>query len=216
MADPGPSSGRKPFMSLRRRRSPLPIPGLPSIGPHTSNFTSAMFASSVLTQPGAVMALASTNAIDPSLAYGLLYLLWLLHLTSNPFLDRFNEIQVTDPPSQANGVLSIRIDTRIKLCVSFHPGSPTQFLKIPKTPSVHGEHPTPEGSLKFSLELKGARSQTTIRNVCEKCKERKDQATWDIVDFRAPTTIIPIQDGTASIEFFIRCYAHHHGITNFW
>ena len=216
MADPGPSSGRKPFMSLRRRRSPLSIPGLPFIGPQSPNFASAMFAPSVPTQPGAVMALAPTNAMEPSLAYSLSYVLWLLHLTSNPFLGRFNEIQVTDPSSQANGCLSVRIDTRIKLCVSFHPGSPTRFLRIPKTPSVHGEHPTPEGSLKFSLELKGARNQAIIRNVCERCKERKDQATWDIVDFRAPTTIISIQDGTANIEFFIRCYAHHHGITNFW
>ena len=218
MADPGPSSGRKPFfMSLRRLRSPSPIPGLPFMGPHTSNFTSAMLASSTLTQPGAVMTLASTNITVPSLAYGLSYVLWLLHLTSNPFLGRFNGIQVTHPSSQVNGVLSARIDTRIKLCVTFRPGFPVQFLKIPRTPSVHKQCPTPEGSLKFSVELKGAGSQNIISNVCEKCKERKDQATWDIVDFRAATTIIPIEeDGTASIEFFIRCYAHHHGTTNFW
>jgi hypothetical protein len=221
MADPGPSSGRKPFMSLRRLRSPAPLPGLPFIGPHTSDFhtsdfISALLASSAPTDPGVVIPLASTNAIAPSLAYGLSYVLWLLHPTSNPFLNRFNEIQVTDPSFQANGVLLVRIDTRIKLRVSFHPGSPVQFLKIPKTPSVHGECPTPEGSLKFSLELKGAGSQTIIRNVCEKCKERKDQATWDMVDFRAPTTIVSIEDGKANIEFSIKCYAHHHGITNFW
>jgi len=162
------------------------------------------------------MALASTNATAPSLAYGLSYVLWLPHLTSNPFLCRFNAIQVTDPSVQANGVLSARIDTRIKLCVSFHPGSSVQSLKIPKTPSVHGECPTPAGSLKFSLELKGADTQTIIKNVCDKCKERKDQATWDMVDFRAPTTIVSIENGTANIEFFIKCYAHHHGITNFW
>ena len=210
-AYPGPSSDRKPCMSLRRCRSPSPIPELPSIWPHTSNFTSEMLASSTLTQPRADM-----GFMVPSLAYGLSHVLWLLHLTSNPFLGRFNGIQVTNPSSPVNGVLSVRIDTRIKLRVSFHPGSPTQFLKIPKTPSVHKQCPTPEGSLKFSLELKGARNQTIIRSVCEKCKERKDQATWDIVDFRAQTTIIPIQDGTASIEFFIKCYAHHHGITDFW
>ena len=216
MAFPGPSSDRKPFISLRRHCPPLPIAGLPFIGPHTSNFTSAMLASSTFTQPGAVMTLASTNVTVPSLAYGLSYVSWLLHLTSNPFLGRFNGIQVTHPSSQVNGVLSARIDTRIKLRVSFRPGSPIQFLELPRTPSVHGECPTPEGSLKFSLDLKGADSQTIIKNVCERCKERKDQATWDIVDFRATTTIISIQDETASIEFFIRCYAHHHGITNFW
>ena len=216
MAGPGPSSSRKAFMSLRRCRSPSPILELPFIWPHTSNFTSEMLASSTLTQPGADMTLASTNFMVPYLAYGLSCVLWLLHLTSNPFPGRFNGIQVINPSSPVNGVLSVRIDTRIKLRVSFHPGSSTQFLKIPKTPSVHKQCPTPSGSLKFSVELKGARNQTIIRSVCEKCKERKDQATWDIVDFRAPTTIIPIQDGTASIEFFIRCYAHHHGITDFW
>ena len=83
MAFPGPSSDRTPFMSLRGRCSPLPIAGLPFIGPHTSNFTSAVFASSVPTQSEAVVALASTNAIDPSLAYGLSYVLWLPHLTAD-------------------------------------------------------------------------------------------------------------------------------------
>jgi len=210
MAGPGPSSGHKPFMSLRRLRSPSPIPGLPFIGPHTLDFASAMFASSESTDPGATVATA------PSLAYGLPYALWPLHLTSNLFLGSFDKIQVTDPSFQTNGVLSARIDTRIKLCVSFHPGSSVQSLKIPKTPSVHEECPTPEGSLRFSLELKGADSRTIIKNVCDKCKERKDQATWDMVDFRAPTTIVSIENGTANIEFFIKCYAHHHGATNFW
>jgi len=143
------------------------------------------------------------------------HILWLLHLTTNPSLCRFNGIQVTDPSFQVNGVLSARIDTRIKIYMTFCPGSPVQYLKIPKTASVHGESPTPTGSLKFSLELKGADSQTIIKNVCEKCKERRDQATWDIVDFRASTTNISIENGTAIIEFFIKCYAHHHGITNF-
>jgi len=215
MADPGPSSGRKLFMSLRQLRSPSPMPALPSIGSYTSDFINAILASSAPTDHGAVMALASTNAIAPSLAYGLSYVLWLLHLTSNLSLGRFNEIQVTGPLFQVNGVLSARIDTRIKLCMTFCPGSPVQYLKIPKTASVHGECPTPAGSLKFSLELKGADSQTIIKNVCEKCKERRDQATWDIVDFRARTTIISIKNGTANIEFYIKCYAHHHGITHF-
>jgi hypothetical protein len=216
MTDPGPSSSRKSVTSLRQVRSPSPIPGLPFIGPHTSDFINAVFAASAPTDPGAIMALASTNTTAPSLAYGLSYVLWLLHLTSNPFLDRINEIQVTDPSFQANGVLSVRIDTRIKLRVSFHPGSSIQFLKIPKTPSVHGERPTPAESLKFTLELKGAGNQAIIGNVCEKCKERKDQATWDLVDFRAPTTIISIQDRAAIIEFYIKCYPHHHGIKDFW
>ena len=162
------------------------------------------------------MALPSTNTVAPSLAYGLSYVLWLLHLTSDPSLDRFDRIQVTGSSPQVNGVLSVRIDTRIKLLVSFRPGSPVQCLKIPKTPSVHGECPTPAQSLKFSLELKGAGSEVIIRSICEKCKERKDQATWDMVDFRAPTTIISIQDGTASIEFSIKCYARHHGKEHFW
>jgi hypothetical protein len=101
--------------------------------------------------------------------------------------------------------------------MSFRPQSPVQFLKIPKTSSVHGECPEPEQFLRFSLELKGVGSQTTIiRKVCLKCKERKDQATWDMVDFRAPTTIVTIENGTADIEFFIKCYAHHHGLEHFW
>ena len=216
MGDPGPSSGRKSFMSPRRPRSPSPILGLPFIGPHTSNFLSSIFAPSAPTQPDAIMALPSTNAVAPSLAYGLSYVLWLLHLTSNPYFGRFDRIKVTGSSPQANGVLSVRIDTRIKLLVSFRPGSLVQFLKIPKTPSVHGECPTPEQSLKFSLELKGAGSEAIIRSICEKCKERKDQATWDMVDFRAPTTIISIHDGTASIEFSIKCYARHHGEEHFW
>jgi hypothetical protein len=81
---------------------------------------------------------------------------------------------------------------------------------------VHGDSPTPERFLKFSVELKGAGREAIIRNICEKCKERKDQATWDMVDFRAPTTIIVIENGTANIEFFIKCYARHHGTTHFW
>ena len=216
MADPGPSSGRKPFMSLRLLRSLSPIPGQPSIGPHTSTFSIPIFASLAPTHLDAIMALASTNAVAPSLAYGRPYVLRLLHLTSNRYLGRFNEIQVTNPSFKANGVLSARIDTRIKLRVSFLPGSPVEFLKIPKTPSVHRECPTPERSLKFSLELKGAGSETIIGNICDNCKKRKGQATWDIVDFRAPTTIVTIENGTVDIEFFIKCYAHHHGVTNFW
>ena len=187
-----------PFICLQRRRSPLPIPGLPFTGPQTSDFISAAFAPSAPTQTGAFMTLASANVMVPPLAYGLSYVLWLLHLTSNPFLGRFNGIQVTHPSSQVNGVLSARIDTRIKFRASFHPGPLVQFLKIPKTPSVHKQCPTPEGTLKFSVELKGVGSH-------------------NIINFRAATTIMPIQeDGTASIEFFIRCYAHHHGMTNFW
>ena len=139
-------------------------------------------------------------------------------MTTSPdiLLCRFNGVHVINPSSQANGVLSARIDTRIKLRVSFHPGSSVQFLEIPKTPSVHQECPTPNGSLRFTLELKGVDGQTIIRNICENCKKRRDQATWDIVDFRAPTTTISIQDGTANIEFFIKCYAHHHGSMYFW
>jgi len=70
MADPGPSSGRKPFMSLRQLRSPSPMPGLPFIGPYTSDFISAILAPFAPTDPGGVTALASTNATPPSLAYG--------------------------------------------------------------------------------------------------------------------------------------------------
>ena len=138
--------------------------------------------------------------------------LWLFHLTDDLILCRFHEIRVTDPASQANGILSARIDTRIKLHVSFHPGSPIQFLKLPKTTSVHGDCDAPEHSLKFSLELRGSANGAIIQYVCSKCKERKDQATRDIVDFRAQSTIVTIENGTASIEFFIKCYAHHHGL----
>ena len=46
---------------------------------------------------------------------------FIRHLTY--FLGRFNEIQVTDPSSQTNGILSARIDTRIKLCVTFRSSS---------------------------------------------------------------------------------------------
>ena len=123
---------------------------------------------------------------------------------------RFNEIWVTKPSPQADGVLSARIDTIIKLRVSFHPGSPIRFLKLPKTRSVHEDHFV-EQSLKFSLELRGAGSENVIGNICPECKNRKNQATWDIVDFRAPTTNILIENRTATVEFFIKCYAWHHG-----
>jgi hypothetical protein len=142
----------------------------------------------------------------------------LFHLTADLIVYRFNEIWLTDPSSQANGTLSARIDTRIKLRISFQSCSSVQFLKIPKTPSVHEDRAGPERSLKFSLELRGAAGGATIGSVCSKCKERKDQATWDIVDFRSPTTIITIENGTATIEFFIKCYAQHHGLDHrgFW
>ena len=174
-----------------------------------------MPASSAPTQLEDIMALASMNAMAQSLAYGQPYALQLLHLTSNRFLGRFNRLQVINPSVKANGVLSARIDTRIKLSVFFGPDSPVKSLKIPKTPSVHTDSPTPEGSLKFSLELKGAGTGNIIGNICENCKNRKDQATWDVVDFRAPTTNVTIENGTANIEFFIRCYAHHHGTKHF-
>ena len=140
------------------------------------------------------------------------HVLRLFHLTDELILCRFNEIRVTNPSSQANGILSARIDTRIKLHISFHPGSSIQFLKLPKTPSVHSDCDVPEQSLKFSLELRGSAEGATIQYVCSKCKERKDQATRDIVDFRAQSTIVTVEDGTASIEFFIKCYAQHHGL----
>jgi hypothetical protein len=109
-------------------------------------------------------------------------------------------------------MLSARIDTRIKLHIVFHPGSPIQYLILQKTPLVHAHEdcPEPEQSLKFSLELRGTGSEAIIGNVCQQCKARKDQATFDIVDFRAPTTVVTIVNGTASIEFFIKCYAYHH------
>lgn len=139
------------------------------------------------------------------------HVLRLFHLTDDLIFCRFNQIRVTDPSSQANGILSARIDTRIKLHISFHPGSSIQFLKLPKTPSVHSDYDTPEQSLKFSLELRGSDGGAIIRYVCSKCKERKDQATRDIVDFRAQSTIVAIENGTVNIEFFIKCYAQHHG-----
>ena len=203
-------------MCLRLLRSLSPMPGQPFIRPHTSTFSSPMFASLAPIQLDAIMDLASTNAVVPFLAYGWLYVLRLLHLTSDQYSGRFDGIQVTNPTFEVDGVLSARIDTRIKLRMSFRPGSPVEFLKIPRTPSVHRECPTPERSLEFSLELKGAGGETIIGNICDDCKERKDQATWDIVDFRAPTTIVTIENGTAYIEFFIRCYAFHHDVTNFW
>ena len=128
-----------------------------------------------------------------------------------PDFCRFNKILVTNP-SQANGILSARIETRIKLHISFHPGSSIQFLKLPKTPSVHIDEPASEQSLKFSLELRGSAGGAIIQYVCSKCKERKDQATRDIVDFRAQSTTVAIESGTVSIEFSIKCYAQHHGL----
>jgi hypothetical protein len=77
---------------------------------------------------------------------------------------------------------------------------------------VHKDCPETEGALKFSLELRGAPNGTIIKEVCSKCKERKGQATWDIVDFTAPTTLIPIENGIASIEFSIKCHASDHGV----
>ena len=149
----------------------------------------------------------------PSSTYSWYYGYSTWHL--NYFLSRFDKIQITFPSSQGGEVLSARIHTCIKLRVSFHPGSPIQYLEIPKTPSVHEDYPTPQRSLRFSLTLKGPGGET-ILNICAKCKMRKDQATWDIVDFRAPTTIITIENGTANIEFSIKCHPFHHGIEHFW
>jgi hypothetical protein len=145
-------------------------------------------------------------------------MLVLIHLASNLILCRFNEIRIIEPSSQENGILSARIDTRIRLHMSFHPGSSVRSLKIPKTPSVHKECPESAWSLKFTLELRGDATGNIIENLCSKCKERKDQVTWDIVDFRAPTTLIAIENGAANVEFFIKCYAQHHGLGHrtFW
>jgi hypothetical protein len=129
-----------------------------------------------------------------------------------PDLCRFNQILVTDPSSHENGILSARISTRIKLHISLHPGSSIQFLKLPRTPSVHSEDPTPAPSLRFALELRGSTNGAIIQRVCSRCKDRKDQATWDIVDFRAQSTIVAIENGTVNIEFFIKCYAQDHGM----
>ena len=139
---------------------------------------------------------------------------------------RFNEIRViTGPSSHIDGiVLSARVETCIKLHISFYPGSSAKFLKIPKTPSVHSDDPALAQSLKFSLEVRRASGGDIIQAVCSKCKGRKDQATLDIVDFRAQSTTVTIQseapnetqdetpNRTANIEFFIKCYATHHGV----
>ena len=113
-------------------------------------------------------------------------------------LCRSDEIRVTDPSYQANGILLARIDTRIKLHISFHPSSSIQFLKLPKTPSMHSDCDGPEQSLKCSLEPRGSTEGAAIQNVCSKCKERKDQATRD---FRAQSTIITIKDGQRASNF---------------
>ena len=129
-------------------------------------------------------------------------------------LCRFNEIRViTGPLSHIDGtVLSARIETSIKLHISFHPGSSIKFLKLPKTPSVHSDNPTPEQFLKFSLEVRRAAGGDIIQSVCSKCEKRKGQATSDIVDFKAKSTTVTIQNGTANVEFSIKCYAQHHGL----
>ena len=224
MTDPGPSSSRMP--------SPERVRGAPAHNrsyqePFPSNLREVTLQ---VTMP--------TSLVQCSLAWHLLrlslqilckqppcssgkfyhYVLRLCYLTADLIVYRFNEIRLTDPSSQANGMLSARIDTRIKLHISFQPSSQVQFLRIPKTPSVHDDRPEPEQALRFSLELRGAAGGAIIGNVCSKCKERKGQATWDIVDFRAPTTIITIENGTATIEFFIKCYPQHHGLDpcGFW
>ena len=80
---------------------------------------------------------------------------------------------------------------------------------------MHSDAPVPEGSLKFSLELKGPSGGNIISEVCNGCMGRMDQATWDIVDFRRPTTTVAIENSTASLEFFIKCYAKHHNLDHF-
>ena len=145
---------------------------------------------------------------------------------------RFKEIVITSPLSHVDGVVSARVETCIKLDISFYPGSSVEFLKLPKTPSVHSDCDAPEQSLKFSLEVRRAAGGDIIQTVCSTCKKRKDQATLDIVDFRAQSTTVTNQNefpnkpqdefpnkpqdetlnGAASIEFFIKCYAKHHGV----
>jgi hypothetical protein len=189
------------------------IPGVHPIEPHRGHTPSydASSTDSLPAQPEDLTVLPPAATTLP-LRSSLHHLQQPFNLTINLIACRFNEIQVTKPLSQANGVLSARINTRIKLDISFHPGSPIQFLTLPQTPSVHAheDSPQPGRSLKFSLELGGTGSEAIIGNVCLQCKRRKDQATWDIVDFRAPTTVITIVNGTASIEFYIKCYVSHH------
>ena len=131
----------------------------------------------------------------------------LFILTADLILCRSNEMRVTNPSSRANGILPARIATRFKL----HSGSLVQFLKLPKIPSVHSDY-VPEKSLKFSLELRGAAGWAITQCVCSDCKVRKGQVMWDMVDFTVQSTIVTIGNGTASTEFFIKCYAQHHGL----
>jgi hypothetical protein len=128
-------------------------------------------------------------------------------------LCRFNEILViTGPSSHVDGiVLSARVETSIKLHISFHPGSSIQFLKLPKTPSVHSDDPAPEQSLKFSLEVRtgppvGLLFNLSVRNANYERTRRRGM--WLISEPNPrPSPLIP-ENGTASIEFFIKCYAH--------
>lgn len=128
-------------------------------------------------------------------------------------LCRFNEIRViTGPSSHVDGtVLSARVETCIKLHISFYPGSSAMFLKLPKTHSVHSDDPAPVQSLKFSLGVRTAAGGDIIQSVCSKCRKQKAQAS-DMVDFIAQSTTVTIRNGTASIQFSIKCYAQHHGL----
>ena len=38
---------------------------------------------------------------------------------------------------------------------------------------------------------------------------------WDMVDFTAQSTIITIENGTASTNFFIKCYTHHNRLDHY-
>ena len=94
MADAGPSSGHKCFMDPQplHGHSLSPIPGLPFIGPHTSNLLSPMFASSAPTQPGAIVDIWRSDGISgyPPLKYEALRLVVLqgIDITkSNHFSD---------------------------------------------------------------------------------------------------------------------------------
>jgi hypothetical protein len=193
------------------------MPGVHTIEPHRGRIPSHD-TNSIGPPPAQLEGIVAfpPAATTSPLKYGSHHLKQLFHLKINLIVCRFNEIRVAEPLSQANGILSARINTRIKLDISFHPGSPIQYLILQKTPLVHAHEdcPEPEQSLKFSLELRGAGSEAIIGNVCSQCKGRKDQVTWDIVDFRAPTTVITIANGIANVEFFIKCYAIHHNQGN--
>ena len=125
-------------------------------------------------------------------------------------------IHVVAPQGAGDDTISVRVDSLIRLDLTIStspPGTslPWEFINIPNTASVKNRaFPAPQRYSNFSLELRGAMSNSVCRVACDQCGRRKSQRGIEIVDFSSPTDFVEIVDGRARICFRLKCYAQHN------